>query len=158
MEKYDNVIVVQTFSKSRYMAGSRIGLAISNEKVIKYLNDVKYSFNSYTLDALTIELGTEAIKDKEYFESTREKIIATREWTKGELNKLGFTFGDSMSNFIFATHKDYSAVDLYQALREKDIYVRYFSKPERISNYLRISIGTDEQMQEFVEFLRGYMK
>lgn len=158
VEKYDNVIVVQTFSKSRSMAGSRIGFAISNEKVIKYLNDVKYSFNSYTMDALTIELGVAAISDKEYFERTREKIIATREWTKEELKKLGFTFGDSMSNFIFATHKDYSAVELYQALREKDIYVRYFSKPERISNYLRISIGTEAQMQEFIEFLREYMK
>lgn len=155
--KYDNVIVVQTFSKSRSMAGSRIGFAISNEKVIKYLNDVKYSFNSYTMDALTIELGTAAIKDKEYFGETRDKIIATREWTKGELQKLGFTFGDSMSNFIFVTHKDYSAVELFKALREKDIYVRYFSKPERINNYLRISIGTDEEMQKMVEFLKSYM-
>ena len=157
VEKYDNVIVVQTFSKSRSMAGSRIGFAISNEKVIKYLNDVKYSFNSYTMDALTIELGTEAIKDKEYFEMTREKIIATREWTKEELRKLGFVFGDSMSNFIFVSHKEYSAVELYNALREQDIYVRYFSKPERISNYLRISIGTDEEMQKLVNFLKGYM-
>lgn len=157
VEKYENVIVVQTFSKSRSMAGSRIGFAISNEKVIQYLNDVKYSFNSYTMDALTIELGTEAIKDKEYFEMTREKIIATREWTKEELRKLGFVFGDSMSNFIFVSHKEYSAVELYNALREQDIYVRYFSKPERISNYLRISIGTDEEMQKLVNFLKGYM-
>lgn len=157
VQKYENVIVVQTFSKSRSMAGSRIGFAISNEKVIKYLNDVKYSFNSYTMDALTIALGTEAIKDKEYFEMTREKIIATREWTKGELRKLGFVFGDSMSNFIFVSHKDYPAVELYQALREQDIYVRYFSKPERINNYLRISIGTEEEMQKLVDFLKGYM-
>ncbi|MBQ8625362.1 MAG: histidinol-phosphate transaminase [Agathobacter sp.] len=157
VEKYDNVIVVQTFSKSRSMAGSRIGFAISNEKVIKYLNDVKYSFNSYTMDALTIALGTEAIRDKEYFEMTRGKIIATREWTKEELRKLGFVFGDSMSNFIFVSHKEYSAVELYNALREQDIYVRYFSKPERISNYLRISIGTDEEMQKLVNFLKGYM-
>lgn len=157
VEKYDNVIVVQTFSKSRSMAGSRIGFAIGNEKAIKYLNDVKYSFNSYTMDALTIEVGTAAIEDKEYFESTREKIIATREWTKGELKKLGFTFGDSMSNFIFVTHEKYTAVELFNALREKDIYVRYFSKPERINNYLRISIGTDEEMHALVEFLKGYM-
>lgn len=157
IEKYDNVIVVQTFSKSRSMAGSRIGFAISNEKVIQYLNDVKYSFNSYTMDALTIELGTAAIQDKEYFDKTREKIIATREWTKEELKKLGFTFGDSMSNFIFVTHEKYSAVELFQALREKDIYVRYFSKPERINNYLRISIGTDEEMMRLVDFLKSYM-
>ena len=157
VEKYDNVIVVQTFSKSRSMAGSRIGFAISNEKVIKYLNDVKYSFNSYTMDALTIELGTAAILDKEYFEMTRNKIIATREWTKAELKKLGFTFRDSKSNFIFATHERVSAVELFEALREADIYVRYFKKPERINNYLRISIGTDEEMQEFVNFLKSYL-
>ena len=154
IEKYDNVIVVQTFSKSRSMAGSRIGFAISNEKVIKYLNDVKYSFNSYTMDALTIDLGTAAIEDKEYFEMTRNKIIATREWTKSELYKLGFDFGDSKSNFIFATHPEISAVELYEKLREADIYVRHFKKPERISNYLRISIGTDEEMREFIRRIK----
>ena len=154
IEKYDNVIVVQTFSKSRSMAGSRIGFAISNEKVIKYLNDVKYSFNSYTMDALTIELGVAAIEDKEYFEMTRNKIIATREWTKSELYKLGFEFCDSKSNFIFATHPEIPAVQLYQALRDADIYVRYFKK-DRIDNYLRISIGTDEEMQEFIRRIKN---
>ena len=157
IEKYDNLIVVQTFSKSRSMAGSRIGFAISNEKVIKYLNDVKYSFNSYTMDALTIELGTAAIEDKAYFEMTCSKIIKTREWTKQELRKLGFSFGDSKSNFIFATHKDIPAIELYQALREADIYVRYFAKPERIANYLRISIGTDEEMEALIQFLTAYI-
>lgn len=157
IEKYDNLIVVQTFSKSRSMAGSRIGFAISNEKVIKYLNDVKYSFNSYTMDALTIELGTAAIKDKAYFEECCKKIVATREWTKGELKKLGFSFGDSKSNFIFATHKDISAVEIYEALREADIYVRYFGKIDRIKNYLRISIGTDEEMKEFIDFLTSFI-
>ena len=157
IEKYDNLIVVQTFSKSRSMAGSRIGFAISNEKVIKYLNDVKYSFNSYTMDALTIDLGTAAIQDKEYFENCCEKIIATREWTKAELMKLGFSFGDSKSNFIFATHKDIPAVELFAALREADIYVRYFKNPERINNYLRISIGTDEEMKELIDFLTSFI-
>ncbi len=157
IEKYDNVIVVQTFSKSRSMAGSRIGFAISNEKVIKYLNDVKYSFNSYTMDALTIELGAAVIQDKEYFEMTRNKIIATREWTKSELHKLGFEFGDSKSNFIFATHREVPATELYQALREQDIYVRYFAKPERINNFLRISIGTEEEMRTFISFLKEYL-
>lgn len=158
VDKYDNVIVVQTFSKSRSMAGSRIGFAISNEKVIKYLNDVKYSFNSYTMDALTIELGTAAIEDKEYFEMTRNKIIETREWTKAELKKLGFHFGDSKSNFIFATHETISAVELFEALRKEDIYVRYFKKPERIDNYLRISIGTQEEMEALIGFLKIYIK
>ncbi|MBQ3559740.1 MAG: histidinol-phosphate transaminase [Agathobacter sp.] len=155
IQKYDNVIVVQTFSKSRSMAGSRIGFAISNEKIIKYLNDVKYSFNSYTMDALTIELGVAAIQDKEYFEMTRKKIIATREWTKSELKKLGFEFGDSKSNFVFVTHKDIPAVELYQALREADIFVRYFKKPERIDNYLRISIGTEEEMKELIRRMKN---
>ena len=157
IEKYDNLIVVQTFSKSRSMAGSRIGFAISNEKVIKYLNDVKYSFNSYTMDALTIELGTVAIEDKAYFEECCKKIVATREWTKEELKKLGFSFGDSKSNFIFATHKDISAVEIYEALREADIYVRYFGKIDRIKNHLRISIGTDEEMKEFIDFLTSFI-
>ena len=157
IDKYDNVIVVQTFSKSRSMAGSRIGFAISNENVIKYLNDVKYSFNSYTMDALTIELGTVALEDKEYFEMTRNKIIETREWTKEELKKLGFCFGDSKSNFIFARHESIPAVELFEALRDADIYVRYFKKPERISNYLRISIGTKEEMEEFIAFLKQYI-
>ena len=158
VDKYDNVIVVQTFSKSRSMAGSRIGFAISNKKVIEYLNDVKYSFNSYTMDALTIELGTAAIEDKEYFEMTRNKIIETREWTKEELRKLGFYFGNSKSNFIFATHESISAVELFEALRAADIYVRYFKKPGRINNYLRISIGTQEEMEEFIGFLKKYIQ
>lgn len=157
IDKYDNLLVVQTFSKSRSMAGARIGFAISNEKVIRYLNDVKYSFNSYTMDAVTIETGTVTIKDKEYFEHTKEKIIATREWTKAELKRLGFVFGDSQSNFIFAAHPKAEAKKLFEALKKEGIFVRYFSKPERIANYLRISIGTDEEMKEFIAFTETYL-
>jgi histidinol-phosphate aminotransferase len=109
------------------------------------------------MDALTIELGTAAIEDKAYFEECCEKIIATREWTKEELKKLGFSFGDSKSNFIFATHKDIPAAEIYQALREADIYVRYFGKMERIKNHLRISIGTEEEMRELIDFLTYYV-
>ena len=158
VDKYDNLLVVQTFSKSRSMAGARIGFAISNEQVIRYLNDVKYSFNSYTLDAVTIETGTAAIRDREYFEETKAKIIRTREWTKTKLRELGFIFGDSQSNFIFATHPKVEAKELFEALKEEGIFVRYFSKPERISNYLRITIGTDEEMKEFVAFVEKYLK
>ena len=157
IDKYDNLIVVQTFSKSHSMAGSRIGFAISNPVLIKYLNDVKYSFNSYTMDTITIAAGTAAIKDRAYFEMTRDKIIKTREWTKQELKKLGFVFGDSRSNFIFARHPQVSGEALFEALKEKDIYVRHFSNPARINEYLRISIGTDEQMQEFIDFLKAYI-
>ena len=157
IEKYDNVIVVQTFSKSRSLAGSRIGFAISNPTLIKYLNDVKYSFNSYTMDALTIALGTAAVKDTAYFEETRAKIIKTREWTKEQLRKLGFVFGDSRSNFIFARHPEISGEQLFADLKKQNIYVRHFRKPERINEYLRITIGTDEQMQTFVDFLKDYI-
>jgi histidinol-phosphate aminotransferase len=157
VDQYDNLIVVQTFSKSRSMAGSRIGFAISNPELIRYLNDVKYSFNSYTMDSLSIELGTAAIRDRAYFEETRDKIIATREWTKRELLALGFEFGDSKSNFIFARHPKASGEALFEALKKRDIYVRHFSRPERINEYLRITIGTDGQMRALIEFLKEYL-
>lgn len=157
IHKYDNLIVVQTFSKSRSLAGSRIGYAIANATLIRYLNDVKYSFNSYTMDRITIEVGTKAIADRAYFTETTQKIIATREWTKKELKKLGFVFGDSKSNFIFATHPDIDVVKLFEDMKQADIYVRHFNKPERIRPYLRISIGTDEQMQEMIAFLKKYL-
>lgn len=154
--KYDNVIVVQTFSKSRSMAGSRIGYAVSSPKVIRYLNDVKYSFNSYTMDRVTISLGVEAVRDRAYFEETVERIIRTREWTKRQLRELGFLFGDSKSNFIFARHPQLSGPRLFAALREAGIYVRHFEQPERIREYLRITVGTDEQMRAFIDFVRAY--
>lgn len=157
IHKYDNLIVVQTFSKSRSLAGSRIGYAIANATLIRYLNDVKYSFNSYTMDRITIDVGTKAIADRAYFAETTQKIIATREWTKKELKKLGFVFGDSKSNFIFATHPDIDVVKLFEDMKQADIYVRHFNKPERIRPYLRISIGTDEQMQEMIAFLKKYL-
>ena len=156
IEKYDNLLVVQTFSKSRSMAGMRIGYAFGDEKLIKYLNDVKYSFNSYTMNRTSIAFGVAALRDQEYFEYTVQKIIKTREWTKEELRKLGFSFQDSMSNFIFATHKEKSAKDIFQALREHKIYVRYFNKP-RIDNFLRISIGTDEEMEQLITVLKSYL-
>ncbi len=156
IDKYDNLLVVQTFSKSRSMAGMRIGYAMGNAKLIKYINDVKYSFNSYTMNQTALALGVEAIRDKAYFEETRKKIIDTREWTKKELTKLGFTFGDSMSNFIFATHEKVPAKNIFEALRKENIYVRYFSQ-KRIDNYLRISIGTQEEMEALIAFLREYL-
>lgn len=157
IEKYDNLLVVQTFSKSRSLAGMRVGYAMGNPKLIRYINDVKYSFNSYTMNQTALALGVEAIRDQAYFEETRQKIIDTREWTKKELKALGFTFGDSMSNFIFAAHERVPAKELFEALRKEHIYVRYFSK-ERIDNYLRISIGTREEMEIFIRFLRNYLQ
>ena len=157
IEKYDNLLVVQTFSKSRSMAGMRIGFACGNEKLIRFLNDVKYSFNSYTMDRTAIAAGVAAVEDKAYFDETCNKIIETREWTKKELKALGFSFQDSMSNFIFATHKTCPAKELFEALRGQHIYVRYFQE-DRIDNFLRITVGTKEEMQKFIDFLKDYLK
>ena len=156
IEKYDNLLVVQTFSKSRAMAGMRIGFCIGNEKLIQYLNDVKFSFNSYTMNMPSQVLGVEAVKDDVYFKETTGKIIATRERVKKELAQLGFTFPDSMANFVFASHGKVPAKDIFLALREADIYVRYWDKP-RINNCLRITIGTDEEMDKLLEFLKKFL-
>ncbi len=155
VEKYDNLLVVRTFSKSRSMAGIRIGYAIGSPILIRYLNDVKYSFNSYTMNQLTLKLGAASIQDDAYFRETIEKIIRTREHAKQVLGEMGFSFPDSKSNFLFITHPKYPAKDLFEALKAKDIYVRYFALP-KIDNYLRVTIGTDAQMETFYEFLRTY--
>lgn len=157
IEKYENLLVVQTFSKSRSMAGMRIGFACGNEKLIRYLNDVKYSFNSYTMDRTALAAGVASVKDQAYFEETCRKIIETREWTKKEMKALGFSFEDSMANFLFASHRECSAGELFQALREQHIYVRYFPGG-RTDNHLRITIGTREQMEKFLAFLKQYLK
>lgn len=156
VEKYDNLLIVQTFSKSRSMAGMRIGYAMGNPALIKALNDVKYSFNSYTMNQTAILAGVEAVKDVQYFKEGIHKVIATRTRTEQRLAELGFTFPKSGANFIFATHKTVSAKEIFEALRGKHIYVRYFSMP-RIDNYLRISIGTDEEMDLLITFLQEYL-
>lgn len=156
IKKYDNLLIVQTFSKSRSMAGMRVGFAMGNEKLIGYLSDAKFATNSYTMNLPALMLGRVAVQDVSYFKETLEKIIKTREWTKLELKKLGFEFTDSYSNFIFATHNQCKAKDIFEALREKDIFVRYFAKP-RIDNYLRISIGTDEEMISLIQALAEYL-
>ncbi|SHJ26408.1 histidinol-phosphate aminotransferase [Hespellia stercorisuis DSM 15480] len=156
IDKYDNLIVVQTFSKSRSMAGMRIGYAISNPVLIKYLNDAKYSFNSYTMNQTSLCYGVEAVKDKAYFEETVHKIVETREWAKGELRRLGFVFPDSKANFIFAMHPEYDARELFEALKAAGIYVRFWGS-RRIEQYLRITIGTREEMETLFAFLTTYM-
>ena len=157
IEKYDNLLVVQTFSKSRSMAGMRIGFACGNEKLIRFLNDVKYSFNSYTMNQTAIACGVEAVRDKEYFEEHVRKIIETREWAKEELHRLGFEFPDAKANFIFATHPQTDAGRLFEALKANDIYVRHWDS-ERIGQYLRITVGTREEMQVLFDFLTKYIK
>ena len=152
IRKYDNLLVVQTFSKSRSLAGMRIGFACGNPELIRALQDVKYSFNSYTLNTLSIRVGTAAIRDREWFEKTRSQIINTREWAKGELRALGFEFEDSRTNFVFASHPLVPAETIFRLLRERDIYVRHFTGP-RIENYLRITIGTREEMAQLFSAL-----
>lgn len=157
LNDYENLLIVQTFSKSRSMAGMRIGYAMGSAELIKALNDVKYSFNSYTMNRPSILLGVESIKDEEYFLETTDKIMETREWFKGEMKKLGFSFPDSKANFIFATHETVLAKDIFEAARAQNIFVRYFNK-ERIDNYLRITIGTKEEMEALLSFLKSYLK
>ena len=155
LERYENLMVVQTFSKSRAMAGMRIGFAIGHPTLIRALHDVKYSFNSYTLNRTSLSAGVASVKDRPYLEQQTAKIIATREHAKQVLAELGFP--DSKSNFLFVTHPDCDAHELFLALREAHIFVRWFDSP-RIRNYLRISIGTEEQMEALYQFLRQYLK
>ncbi len=152
IDKYPNVLVVRTFSKSRSLAGSRIGYALGSKELIKYLNDCKFSFNSYTMDSVTQAIGVASVEDDTYFNDAVAKVVATREWTKKELKRLGFSFPDSSANFIFATHEQKKAKDIFEALKERGIYVRYFNKP-RIDNHLRITIGTDKEMQALITAL-----
>lgn len=156
IDRYDNLVVVQTFSKARSMAGMRIGYAISNPTLIKYLNDAKYSFNSYTMNQTSIICGVEAVKDREYFEKTVSQIIEIRDWAMKELRTLGFECLESAANFIFAKHPEYDAKELFTALKENDIYVRFWGS-RRIEQYLRISIGTREEMKTMFAFLRKHM-
>ena len=153
IEKYENLLIVQTFSKSRSMAGMRIGYAIGHPELIKAMNDVRFSYNSYPMTRLSVALGVAAIEDEDYFQATKNQIIETREWTKRELKALGFTFGDSKTNFIFAKHSTVDAEVIFDKLREKHIFVRHFSG-ERIRNYLRISIGTMAEMEKFIDELK----
>lgn len=157
VETYENLLVVQTFSKSRSMAGMRIGFAVGSSRLIGCLNDVKYSFNSYTMSRLSLRLGVEALRDQAYFQETTAKIVKTREQAKSRLRELGFDCLDSRTNFLFVTHPKYRAKELYEALKQEDIYVRYFALP-RIDNHLRITIGTEEQMEALYTFLKRYME
>lgn len=152
LSKYENLLVVQTFSKSRALAGLRIGFAIGNKKMIRYLTDVKFSFNSYTMNLPAIVMAEAAAEDADYFHEITGKVIRTREQFKKDLHRLGFIFPDSKTNFVFARHPYVHAEFLFHKLREKKIVVRYFDKP-RIDEYLRITVGTDSQMQAVVQAL-----
>ena len=157
IDKYENLLVVRTFSKSRALAGMRVGYAFGNEKLIKALRDVKYSYNSYTLSVAAIRAGAAAINDDEYFKQLVAEIKETREETKTRLKKLGFEVTNSQTNFLFVTSDKMPAKEIFEKLRDRDIYVRYFDKP-RINNYLRITIGSKDQMNALILALEDIIK
>ncbi|MDE5991974.1 MAG: aminotransferase class I/II-fold pyridoxal phosphate-dependent enzyme, partial [Oscillospiraceae bacterium] len=156
IEKYENLLVVQTFSKSRSMAGMRIGFAMGSEKLIKYMNDVKFSINSYTMNHITQLCGAEAVSDEKYFTETVNKIVEVRERSKARLAELGFEFTDSKANFIFAKPVKKSAEYVFEELKKRKIFVRYWNKPI-ICDYLRITVGTDEEMEKLFEALEDIL-
>ncbi|AIF42313.1 histidinol-phosphate transaminase [Virgibacillus sp. SK37] len=149
---YENLLVIQTFSKSRSLAGLRVGFALGNKQLIEGLHRIKDSFNSYTIDRLAIAGAKAALRDTAYFDYTTTKIKQTREWVSSEMKKRGFCVLPSSTNFIFVTHYNESAEDLYKWLKENGILIRYFKSPG-IDNYLRITIGTDAQMRSFFKKL-----
>ena len=153
IEKYDNLLVVRTYSKSRAMAGMRIGYAIGNEKLIAAMKAVKFSYNSYTMNMTSIDAGVAAIRDDAYFQKIVSQILKTREQAKEKLSELGFTFTDSKTNFLFAKHNSMRAEVIFEELKKRNIYVRYFNKP-RIDNFLRITIGTDDEMDKLYRVLK----
>ncbi len=151
--EFPNLLVVQTFSKSRSLAGSRVGFAIGNAELIEGLERVKNSFNSYPLDMLAVAAAVAALEDRDYFEQSRQKIIASRDWLNIGLQQLGFEVIPSAANFVFARHPDHDAAGLFAALRERKILVRYFSKA-RIDQHLRITIGTQAEVEVLVAALK----
>ncbi|HTG70424.1 MAG TPA: histidinol-phosphate transaminase [Candidatus Udaeobacter sp.] len=147
---YPNLLVVQTLSKSRSLAGLRVGFAFGSKELIEGLNRIKNSFNSYTLDRLALAGAVASFEDDAYFRETTAKVIATRERVTEQLLAIGFKVTDSKANFVFISHKAIAAKDIFQQLRDKGVLVRYFDQP-RINEYLRVSIGTDEEMDAFIQ-------
>jgi histidinol-phosphate aminotransferase len=152
-----NLLIIQTLSKSRALAGLRIGFALGSEELIEGLERAKNSFNSYTLDRLAIAGGVAAMQDEAYFRDVCHKIMATRTWLTAELAQLGVKVVPSQANFLFMQHDKVSGKRLYEALRKQGILVRYFDKP-RVSNFIRVSIGTDAEMRTFVEKVRQTLR
>lgn len=147
--EYNNLIVVQTFSKSRALAGARLGVAIADKELIADIKAMKYSFNSYNVNRLTEQVAIAAIKDKPYFEKCVAEIKQNRDWTVGKLNELGFEVLPSLANFVFARNKEIDGETLYKKLKQNGVLVRHFGK-QRIKDFVRITIGTKEQMKRLV--------
>lgn len=155
VDRYPNLLVTQTFSKSRSLAGLRIGFAVGHPDLIDALERVKNSFNSYPMDMVAIKAGVASLADKAYFDACTAKIIATRENTVRQLEELGFQVLPSATNFLFAQHRYLEGGELMGFLRTKGVLVRHFSRPE-IANFLRITIGTDEEMQRLIDTLKQH--
>lgn len=157
IKKYDNVLVTQTFSKSRSMAGARLGFGIGSKAIIDDLNRIRYSTNPYNVNRMSEYAGVGALEDAEYFENNCRTIIANREWTVGELKKLGFTTTDSKANFIFARCEHIDGKELYLKLKERGILVRHFDKAP-IKDYNRITIGSMEEMQAYIDTVKTILE
>jgi histidinol-phosphate aminotransferase len=157
VQRYPNLLVIHTLSKSRSLAGLRVGYAVGQRDLIEALERVKDSFNSYPLDRFALAGAAAAMEDSAYFDATRNKVIASRTRLSGQLGALGFDVLPSAANFIFARHSRRDAAELTARLRERGIIVRHFKKPERIAQFLRITIGTDEQCDVLAEALRGIL-
>ncbi len=151
-KKYNNLLVTQTFSKSRSLAGARLGFGIANKDIIQDLNTVKYSTNPYNVNSMTMAAGTGALEDNDYYMENCKKIIDNRDWTVKKLKELGFSMTESKTNFIFAMHPDFDGKAIYLSLKEKGVLVRHFDI-EKLSQYNRITIGSKEQMEIFIKKL-----
>lgn len=156
-KKYDNLLVTQTFSKSRSMAGARLGFGVGCPALIADLNTIKYSTNPYNVNSMTMAAGLGVLADPEYTAKNCRAVIENREWTTAELKALGFTMTDSKANFIFAKHGKIGGGELYSKLRERGILVRHFTKP-RIAQYNRITVGSRAQMEEFVGAIKTILE
>lgn len=151
LDEYENLVVVRTMSKAYSLAGARVGYAIASESIIEGLNKIKDSFNSYPLDRIAQTMAAESLLDEEYYDSTRNEIINTRDNAREKLMEMGFSIPESSANFLFAKPpQEITAKELYQSLKEMGILVRYFDKP-KINDRLRISIGTQEEMEKLIE-------
>ena len=157
IHKYDNLLVTQTFSKSRSMAGARLGFGVGNREIIRDLNTVKYSTNPYNINRMTMAAGIGVLEDEEYTKANCREVASVREYTKAELKKLGFEMTDSTANFIFAKHPSIDGKELYLKLRENGILVRHFDKT-RICQYNRITVGTREQMQTLIDVVKKILE
>ncbi len=157
VEKYENLMVTQTFSKSRSLAGLRVGFSVSSKTLASDLEKLKYSFNPYNVNTLSVEAAAAAISDREYYEKTIAETVEIREFTKSELKKRGFELTDSKSNFVFAKTDKIPSSELYEELRNRGILIRYFASP-RISEYFRMSMGTMEQMKKVIEVIDEIIK